>query len=122
MALVLRADEKLLALGIEPLDNLATHDERWLISHFGKIHGAWMHDSAWGRDDSPVVTESEPVSMSRETTFDRDLHAVHDKAELSRDLHATYACSVAQRPAEEGLRGQDDWHQAALRHLQECHA
>jgi DNA polymerase-4 len=29
-----------------------------------------------------VVTESEPVSMSRETTFDRDLHAVRDRAEL----------------------------------------
>jgi DNA polymerase-4 len=29
-----------------------------------------------------VVTESEPVSMSRETTFARDLHAVRDKAEL----------------------------------------
>jgi DNA polymerase-4 len=29
-----------------------------------------------------VVTESEPVSMSRETTFERDLHAVRDKAEL----------------------------------------
>jgi DNA polymerase-4 len=29
-----------------------------------------------------VVTESEPVSMSRETTFERDLHAVHDRAEL----------------------------------------
>ena len=28
------------------------------------------------------MTESEPVSMSRETTFDRDLHAVHDRAEL----------------------------------------
>jgi DNA polymerase-4 len=28
------------------------------------------------------VTESEPVSMSRETTFDRDLHAVRDRAEL----------------------------------------
>jgi DNA polymerase-4 len=37
---------------------------------------------AWGRDDRPVVTESEPVSMSRETTFDRDLHAVRDRAEL----------------------------------------
>jgi len=28
------------------------------------------------------VTHSEPVSMSRETTFERDLHAVRDKAEL----------------------------------------
>ncbi|RZL93707.1 MAG: DNA polymerase IV, partial [Variovorax sp.] len=43
---------------------------------------AWMHEIAWGRDDRPVVTESEPVSMSRETTFDRDLHAVRDRAEL----------------------------------------
>ncbi|OYU77761.1 MAG: hypothetical protein CFE45_30360 [Burkholderiales bacterium PBB5] len=28
------------------------------------------------------MTESEPVSLSRETTFDRDLHAVRDRAEL----------------------------------------
>jgi len=41
-----------------------------------------MHEAAWGRDDRPVVTESEPVSMSRETTFDRDLHAVRHKTEL----------------------------------------
>jgi DNA polymerase-4 len=41
-----------------------------------------MHDAAWGRDHRPVVTESEPVSMSRETTFERDLHAVRDRSEL----------------------------------------
>jgi len=41
-----------------------------------------MHEVAWGRDERPVVTESEPVSMSRETTFERDLHAVRDRAEL----------------------------------------
>jgi DNA polymerase-4 len=41
-----------------------------------------MHEVAWGRDDRPVVTSSEPVSMSRETTFERDLHAVRDKAAL----------------------------------------
>ena len=42
------------------------------------------HGSAWGRDARPVVTESEPVSMSRETTFERDLHAVQDRAELGQ--------------------------------------
>ena len=41
-----------------------------------------MHEVAWGRDDRPVVTHSEPVSISRETTFERDLHAVRDRAEL----------------------------------------
>ena len=29
-----------------------------------------------------MVTHSEPVSMSRETTFERNLHAKRDKAEL----------------------------------------
>jgi DNA polymerase-4 len=55
---------------------------RLAVDNFGKATGAWMHEVAWGRDDRPVVTESEPVSMSRETTFERDLHAVRDRAEL----------------------------------------
>ena len=77
-----KAGEKLARLGIETIGQLAAQDEQWLMGHFGKSTGAWMHRVAWGRDDSPVVTESEPVSMSRETTFDRDLHAVRDRAEL----------------------------------------
>ena len=77
-----KADEKLLAHGIRTIGDLATHDRSWLAEHFGKSYGAWLFDSAWGRDERPVVTESEPVSISRETTFERDLHPVHDKAEL----------------------------------------
>ena len=41
-----------------------------------------MHDAAWGRDERAVVTHSEPVSMSRETTFERDLHPVQDRQAL----------------------------------------
>lgn len=41
-----------------------------------------MAQAAHGLDERPVVTHSEPVSMSRETTFERDLHAVRNKAEL----------------------------------------
>ncbi len=77
-----KADAKLQALGIHTVGELAACERDWLIARFGKASGAWMHDMAWGRDERPVVTESEPVSMSRETTFDRDLHAVRDKAEL----------------------------------------
>jgi len=77
-----KADEKLRALGIETIGELAAKDEQWLIDHFGQATGLWMHRAAWGRDTRPVVTHSEPVSMSRETTFDRDLHAVRDRAEL----------------------------------------
>ena len=61
---------------------LAARDPVWLIETFGKSYGAWLHAVSWGRDDRPVVTESEPVSMSRETTFERDLHPARDRAEL----------------------------------------
>ncbi|MBN8754388.1 MULTISPECIES: DNA polymerase IV [Variovorax] len=77
-----KADEKLKRFGIETVGQLAARDRDWLVANFGKATGAWMHEVAWGRDNRPVVTESEPVSMSRETTFDRDLHAVRDRAEL----------------------------------------
>ena len=77
-----KADEKLKSHDIETIGQLAARDQQWLMDTFGQKTGAWMHDAAHGRDDRPVVTESEPVSISRETTFDRDLHAVRDKAEL----------------------------------------
>ena len=73
---------KLLSHGIATIGELAARERHWLIANFGKSYGAWLHDAAHGRDERPVVTESEPVSMSRETTFDRDLHAVRDRAEL----------------------------------------
>lgn len=77
-----KADEKLQSHGIRTIGELAAREPQWLIDNFGKSTGAWMHAVAWGRDERPVVIESEPVSMSRETTFDRDLHAVRDRAEL----------------------------------------
>jgi DNA polymerase-4 len=77
-----KADARLQSHGIHTIGDLAARERPWLVAHFGKAYGAWLHDAAWGRDERPVVTESEPVSMSRETTFDRDLHAVHDRAEL----------------------------------------
>ena len=77
-----RTDERLQSLGIHTVGDIALRDRDWLIGHFGRSHGAWLHEVSWGRDERPVVTESEPVSMSRETTFERDLHAVRDRAEL----------------------------------------
>ena len=77
-----KAEVKLHKLHLMTIGDIAAQPREWLIDNFGKSYGAWMHDAAWGRDDRPVQTESEPVSMSRETTFDRDLHAVRDRAEL----------------------------------------
>lgn len=77
-----KSEIKLHKLHLLTIGDIARAEREWLIDNFGKAYGAWMHDAAWGRDDRPVVTESEPVSMSRETTFERDLHAVRDRAEL----------------------------------------
>jgi DNA polymerase-4 len=75
--------ERLDALGVHTVGDLARADLGWLVEHFGVSRGAWMHDAAHGRDERAVVTESEPVSISRETTFERDLHAKRDRDELS---------------------------------------
>ncbi len=78
-----KAGAKLEALGIVSIGDLAQQPLAWLVQHFGKAYGAWLHAASHGLDDCPVVTESEPVSMSRETTFARDLHARDDRAELT---------------------------------------
>jgi len=78
-----KATEKLAQLNIHSIGELAAADPGLLLAQFGKAFGAWMHAAAHGRDDRPVVTHSEPHSISRETTFERDLHAVRDRAELS---------------------------------------
>ena len=77
-----KAEARLSGHGIHTIGELAAQPRDWLLAHFGKSYGAWLHDAAHGRDDRPIVTESEPVSMSRETTFERDLHAVRDRETL----------------------------------------
>ncbi len=99
-----KAGAKLLALGIRTIGELAVRDRAWLVEHFGRAYGRWLHDAAHGRDDRPVETRGEPVSMSRETTFDRDLHAVRDRDELSR-IFTTLAEQVARDLQRKGYAG-----------------
>ena len=79
-----KAGAKLAGLGVQTVGQLAAFEPAALVEHFGRSFGAWLHEAAHGRDSRSVVTFSEPVSISRETTFERDLHAVHDRAELGR--------------------------------------
>jgi DNA polymerase-4 len=99
-----KADARLEALGLRTVGDIAARERDWLMAHFGKATGAWMHEVSWGRDDRPVVTESEPVSMSRETTFERNLHAVRDRAELGAIF--THLCErVAEDLQRKGYVG-----------------
>nr|WP_119354365.1 DNA polymerase IV [Azohydromonas sediminis] len=79
-----KAGAKLAQLGVTTIGELAAYEPAWLVERFGHAYGRWLHEAAHGRDERPVVTAHEPVSMSRETTFERDLHAQRDRAELSR--------------------------------------
>jgi DNA polymerase-4 len=78
-----KASEKLAGFGIHTIGELAAADPAFLLANFGKSYGAWLHAAAHGRDERPVVTYSEPKSISRETTFERDLHAVRDRSALT---------------------------------------
>ncbi len=99
-----KAGAKLGALGIRTIGDLALRDKADLTQHFGRAYGRWLHDAAHGVDDRPLVTHGEPVSMSRETTFDRDLHAVHDRAELTR-IFTELASQVATDLQRKGYAG-----------------
>lgn len=77
-----KAAEKLAALGVHTIGELAAFDPARLVEGFGRHYGTWLADAAHGRDDRPVVTEREPKSLSRETTFERDLHPRQDREEL----------------------------------------
>jgi DNA polymerase-4 len=78
-----KANEKLAVLNIHTIGELAAAPTELLVAHFGRSTGAWLAQVAQGIDERPVVTWSEPKSISRETTFERDLHAKHDRARLS---------------------------------------
>ncbi len=73
-------------MGIATIGALAATPPAVLAATFGARYAQWLLDAAHGRDDRPVVTSREPKSISRETTFERDLDARRDRDELSQLL------------------------------------
>jgi len=99
-----KASEKLAALGITTIAELARADAAFLQTQFGRSYGAWLLDAAHGIDERPVITSSEPKSISRETTFERDLHARHDRATLS-EVFTALCTRVAEDLQRKGYLG-----------------
>lgn len=65
--------EKLSSLNLNTLGDLQQIDEVLLIQHFGK-YGRRLFLYAQGMDERPVEVERERQQISKETTFDDDLH------------------------------------------------
>jgi DNA polymerase IV len=95
-----KAAARLEEMGIRTVGELARADPASLVERFGRSYGAWMHEAAHGRDERAVVTRSEPKSISRETTFEDDLHAVRDRERLSHiftELCVRLAADLARK-------------------------
>lgn len=78
-----KATARLARLGIHTIADAANADPGMLQQHFGLRFARWLLQAAHGHDDRPVVTHPEIKSISRETTFERDLDVVADRPELS---------------------------------------
>jgi nucleotidyltransferase/DNA polymerase involved in DNA repair len=63
--------DKLERWNVKTIGDLAKVPAERLRAAFGKT-GLYLHEAAHGRDDSPIVTECKPKSISQENTFDRD--------------------------------------------------
>lgn len=83
-----KAAKKLEFLGITTIAELAKADISLLQTHFGRSYSAWLHEASHGIDRRPVVTHAEPKSISRETTFEHDLHPRFDRLVLSEAFTA----------------------------------
>jgi nucleotidyltransferase/DNA polymerase involved in DNA repair len=88
---------KLARWNVRTIGDLRQVSPEELRKQFGK-HGEYMHAAAYGRDESPVVTEGKTKSISQENTFDRD---TRDAALIEKDL-LEMSDSVASELESEG--------------------
>jgi DNA polymerase-4 len=99
-----KAEQLLATLGVRTIGELANAPPGPLGAAFGTRHAAQLIEAAHGHDDRPVVTHSEPVSISRETTFERDLHPVRDRRLLT-PIFTSLCERVAEDLRRKGYRG-----------------
>lgn len=78
-----KSQERLIEKGITTIGELAQRTDQQLLDMFGTRTATWLRQASSGLDESPIVTESEPVSFSKETTMSRDMDPVGDKEHLT---------------------------------------
>ncbi len=95
-----KAFDKLFLLDVHTIGQLAATPVQRLIERFGGNYGRWLNNAAWGRDARELEYESDAKSISKETTFDRDLHPRQDWhaiAEVLAQLCEQLAASLEKR-------------------------
>ncbi len=88
-------------MGIKTIGELAALSLDRLVEEFGQSYGNYLYEASRGIDESLLVTHWEPKSISKETTFQRDIGnwqlIAKNLVELIRDVVVTLK--------EEGYRG-----------------
>jgi DNA polymerase-4 len=88
-------------MNIKTIGELALLPPEKLIEAFGQSYGSYLHEASRGIDESPLVTHWEPKSISKETTFQRDIDnwqvIAKNLVELAQDVVASMK--------EEGYQG-----------------
>ena len=77
-----RAEERLVALGIETIGDIAALDDEQLRGALGGKVGRELRDRARGIDPRPLEVATERISISQEETFERDIgdpERLHDE-------------------------------------------
>lgn len=67
-----KTEEKLTAMKVKTIADLAALPLEALTARFGDAHGRYLHDASRGKNESPVAASSKTRSISRETTFQID--------------------------------------------------
>jgi DNA polymerase-4 len=88
-------------MGIKTIGDLAALPLDRLIEEFGQSYGSYLYEASRGIDESELITHWEPKSISKETTFQRDIDnwqlIAKNLVELTQDVVASMK--------EEGYRG-----------------
>jgi DNA polymerase-4 len=94
-----KAEERLRALGIETIGQIAERSLPELVGAFGASYGRYLYRASRGDDDSELSDQRQSKSISAESTFAVD---TRDRAELWKELRAQSE-EVSRRLQREGL-------------------
>ena len=78
-----KAGARLQTMGVNTVGELAAVAESVLVAEFGGSMGRWLYRAARGIDERPLETVRASKSVSRETTFERDLDVLRDRVVLT---------------------------------------
>jgi DNA polymerase-4 len=88
-------------MGVQTVGDLASLSPDRLIGEFGQSYGSYLYEASRGIDESLLVTRWEPKSISRETTFQRDV----DNWQVIAKTLAELTKEVVINMKEEGYQG-----------------